>query len=332
MKASRRPALESLQTTAPDSPLLELLVAEVAATQDKYASALAIYRRVMASSPDIGGLHEAVADLYEQSGHADWAAAERAKAPKPPATCTTKLAECHFLAGRYLESLRAALGSATPAGYYWTIRAANRLATEAVQHLETMPPSIELHLIRAEIAQSRRQNPEAVREVRAALALSPGNPAIESALAEALLHAHDLDEAIPLLERLNRENAGEPSLLLMLGDALLEQQQVDRAIPVLEQAVAAPQALPHARASLGRAYVQAGRYAEAVPHLEAATGERYQRRRVPPARARLPGPAANGRGAEGDGLVPGAQAAGCGARPRPGAGARADAARVRPSP
>jgi predicted Zn-dependent protease len=268
-------ALGRLQTEAPDSPLLELLVADVAVTQDKFPAALAIYRRVMtATPPPVGGLHEVVADLYERAGHADWAAAERAKAPKPTAQqCAARVAECHFLAGRFRESLSAALASATPVGRYWTIRAANQLATDAVARLETLPASIELHLVRAEIAQSRGQNPDAVREVRAALALSPGDPAIESALAEALMHAHDLDEAIPLLERLNRESPGDPSLLLMLGDALLEQQQVDRSIPVLEQAVNAPQPLPHARASLGRAYVQAGRYAEALPHLEAAKAE-----------------------------------------------------------
>jgi predicted Zn-dependent protease len=266
-------ALERLQTAAPDSPLLELLVADVAVTQDKFAAALAIYRRVMTGTPPVGGLHEAVAELYSRAGHDDWAAAERAKASRQPAACTAKLAECHFLAGRYRESLRAALASSTPVAHYWAIRAANHLATEAVEHLETLPESVELHLIRAEIAQSRGQNPEAVREVRAAVALEPGNAALESALAEALLHARDLEEAIPLLERLNRDTPGDPSLLLMLGDALLEQQQVDRAIPVLEQAANAPHALPHARASLGRAYLQAGRYAEAVRHLEAAASD-----------------------------------------------------------
>jgi len=266
-------ALDALQGEAPESRLIELVVADVAVTQDKFPAALAIYRRVMAGTPPVGGLHEAVAELYERAGHADWAAAERVKAPRPPATCTAKLPECHFLAGRYLESLRVALSGTTAADRYWAIRAANRLATEAVDHLDALPESVELHLVRSDIAQSRKQNPESVREVRAALALSPGNPAIESTLAEALMRAHDLDEAVPLIERLLRDTPDDPSLLLMLGDALLEQQHVDRAIPVLERAVSAPQPLPHARVSLGRAYVQVGRYADALPHLEASAGD-----------------------------------------------------------
>jgi predicted Zn-dependent protease len=270
-QAQSERALESLQTEAPDSPLLDLLVADVAVTQDKFAAALAIYRRVMASSPPVGGLHEAVADLYERSGHSDWAAIERAKAPKRPVgTCKARAAECHFLAGRYLESLEVALASTTAVGRYWTIRAANQLATEAVVRLGSLPESVELHLVRAETAQSRRQNPQAVRELRAALALNPGDPVLESALAEALLHAHDLDEAIPLLERLTRKSPSDPSLLLMLGEALLGRQEIDRAIPVLERAAAAPQTLPRARASLGRAYAQTGRFADALPHLETA--------------------------------------------------------------
>jgi predicted Zn-dependent protease len=263
--------LAALQTASPNSPLLELIVADVAVTQEKFAAALAIYRRALLGTPPVGGLHEAVADLYEQAGHPDWAAAERAKVRRrTPAYCATHVAECHFLEARIGESLAAALASPTPTGRYWTIRAANRLATEAVGHLETLPRSVEVHLIRAQIAQSRRRHPEAVREMREAVTLAPGNPAIAMALAEALLHAHDLKEAIPLMERLNRERPGDSSLLLMLGDALVEDQQLDRAIPLLEQAVKAPNALPHAPASLGRAYVQAGRYEESLPFLEAA--------------------------------------------------------------
>jgi len=42
---------------------------------------------------------------------------------------TDLFAECDFLAGRSLEALAAAARSTTPSAKYWTIRAANRLAT-----------------------------------------------------------------------------------------------------------------------------------------------------------------------------------------------------------
>jgi len=262
--------LTALQEQAPDSPLLELLVANVAVTEDKFAAALAIYRRVM-SDPPVGGLHEDVADLYERAGKSDWAIAERRKAePRLPVRCRTRPGECEFLDGRFREAITVGMRAATPMGRYWAIRAANHLAAEAVAHLETLPASVELHLIKAEIAQSRGQHPEAVKEIRAALELAPGDPTIETALADALLHAHDLRAAIQLLERLNRERPGDGSLLLMLGDALVDDRQLERAIPVLEQAVKASTALPHAPASLGKAYVLAGRYEESLPFLQAA--------------------------------------------------------------
>jgi predicted Zn-dependent protease len=267
-------AFEVLQKRFPDSPLLEVLVADIAVTQEKYPAALAIYRRAQANKLGVGGLHESVADLYGRAGKSDWAATELEKVkPRTAAYCATRTAECLFLDGKFRDSLTAAQQSTGAVGRFWAIRAANRLAVEAVGHLETLPPSAELHLIRAEIAQSRNRYPDGVEEIRAALKLEPGNPAIESALAEALLQAHDLDEAIPLLERLMREQPDDGSLLLMYGDALLQAQHLDRAIPILEQAAKAPSALSAARRLLGRAYVQAGRYADAVPYLEASLGD-----------------------------------------------------------
>ena len=267
-------ALGALQRQSLDSSLLELVVADVAVTQEKFGAALAIYRRALDGTTPVGGLHEAVAELYERAGKPEWAAAESRKVSRrSTAECAARQAECDFLAGRFRESLAAALRSPTAVGRYWVIRSANRLATEAVARLETLPPSVELHLIRGELAQSRGRYTESVTEVRAALELSPGSSTIETALAEALLHAHNLDEALPLLERLNREHPADGPLLLMYGDALVQSQQLERAIPILEDAVKAAGALVSARASLGRAYVQAGRYQEALSHLDAAARE-----------------------------------------------------------
>ena len=264
-------AFAALQKESPDSPLIEVIVADIAATQEKLATALRIYRRALDNKVPIGGLHESVAGLYERAGKSDWAATELAKAtPRTPAYCATRVAECRFLDRKFLESLSAAQQASGPVARFWAVRAANRLAVEAVGQLETLPASAELHLIRAEIAQSRNRFPEGVAEIREALKLEPDNPAIEHALADALLQAHDLDEAIPLLERLTRQQPADGSLLLMYGDALLQAQQVDRAIPILEQVTKGSDAPPVGRALLGKAYVLAGKYPEAVPQLEAS--------------------------------------------------------------
>ncbi len=267
-------AFAAVQREAPDSPLILLLFADVLVSDGKYEGALKIYRRVLEAPPPVGGVHEAVAELYQHAGRPDWAALEMQKAtPRRPEDCRTRQAECAYLAGRFRQALAAARQSSTAVAKYWVVRAANRLATESVAQLETLPPSVELHLIRAEIAQSNGRQPEAVTETRAALALAPGEPTVEAALAEALVRARNLDEALPLLERLTTQQPDSSQLLFLYGDALLQAQQLDRAIPLLERtAKASPSFLP-ARASLGRAYVQAGRFELAQPHLEAAVAD-----------------------------------------------------------
>ena len=176
-------ALTALQRQSPDSPLIELVVADVAVTR----------RNSRRRSPSTGG---------------------RSTGPLPLAACTKRSRSCtsgrgnpsgpprnHATSGaaRRRNAPRAApSASSSPAGSVsrWPRPIAecgqsllghpmaNRRATDAVARLEKLPPSVELHLIRAELAQSRGRHVEAVTEVRAALALSPGNPTIETALAE----------------------------------------------------------------------------------------------------------------------------------------------------
>lgn len=264
-------AFTKLQETAPGSPLVDVLLADVLVAQQKYPEALAIYRAALDAKVPVGGLHEAAAAVYELAGKPDWAAAERAKAPRPSASaCTAKPIECDFLAGRTRQALAAARRLATAPGLYWTVRAANSLATEALAALESLPPSIELHLIRAEIAQARGRHTDAVTELKAALAMRPGDPDIRVALAESLAVARNFDEALPLLQELRAAQPDSAFLLYLLGNVYLQSQQVDTALPLLEQAVQRDPALVGARAALGRAYSQAGRLPDAIPHLEAS--------------------------------------------------------------
>ena len=183
-------------------------MADIAATQEKYPAALAIYRRALQNNVPVGGLHESVADLYERAGKSDWAAIELRKVkPRTAAYCSTRRAECLFLDGKFREALSAAQQSTGAAARFWAVRAANRLAVEAVGHLETLPSSAELHLIRAEIAQSRNRNPEAVTEIRAALALHRAIRRLKALLRKRSCSRAHLDEAIPLLERLTQRAA-----------------------------------------------------------------------------------------------------------------------------
>jgi hypothetical protein len=87
---------------------------------EKFAAALAIYRRALDGSPPVGGLHEAAAKLYERAGKPEWAAAELRKVRRRSAAeCAARHAECDFLAGKFRASLAAALPSPKAVDRYW---------------------------------------------------------------------------------------------------------------------------------------------------------------------------------------------------------------------
>ena len=270
-EALAREAYQKLQTAAPDSAWNALIVAEVLVSSERFAQALSLYREAQQAAPEIGGIHDGIADLYERAGKSEWAAAERAKAASKPRDCAVHVAECAYLAGKYLDVLAATDRHKDPPSLYWATRAYNALATEAFAKLDTLPPSAEVHVVLASVHRDQGRPTEAVPELKAALTLRPGDRAIEEDLASALYESRNLDEALPLLARL----AGPPKtartdLAFFYGDALLQAQQVDAALPYLKAAAAGQPDAIAVRASLGRALLQSGDAAAALPHLEAA--------------------------------------------------------------
>jgi predicted Zn-dependent protease len=133
-----------------------------------------------------------------------------------------------------------------------------------------LPPSVERHLVRADILRGQGQALPAAEELRKALALSPGNVQIERDLAGALFAARQTDEALPLLEKLVAQTPDDPELAVGYAVMLVQTQQMDAAIPLLERALAARPTLLPAHAALGRARMAKGDAAAAVPHLEQA--------------------------------------------------------------
>ena len=138
-----REAFERLQAQAPDSYFVLLLVAQGLVAQERDKSAFPLLREAIAKKPGLAEAHEALAQIYERSGHPEWAAVERDRARKlPPPDCRTPSSlECDFRAARYRKVLDAARLLRTAEGRYWTSRAAGELAREAFARLETLPPS-----------------------------------------------------------------------------------------------------------------------------------------------------------------------------------------------
>jgi predicted Zn-dependent protease len=267
-----REAFEGLQQSAPDSPFLLLLVAEAMAAQGKVSNAFRLYREALEKRPGLSEAHEAVAQIYEQSGHPDWAAVERERARGIPALdCRSPSLECDFRAGRYPAVLAASAPAASAEGRYWLSRAAGELAREAFARLVELPPSPEAMLLRVDAFRAQRQPPgELIEELKKAAATWPEDRRIRRELAKLLFLVHDGEAARPLLEELLKREPDSAELALLLGETFLQVQQAPNAVPVLTRAVELDPKLLPAQAALGRAHLEIGEAAQAIPHLEAA--------------------------------------------------------------
>ena len=125
-------AYAKLDAQAQGSAYWLALVAETRMKQQQLRGALALYREAL-NKLDRRDWHERVAEIYEMSGHKDWAAVERKKAPVP-AACVKPTAECHFQAKRYLAATEAPAKGAE--AEYWRSKAYNELARESLMQLQ----------------------------------------------------------------------------------------------------------------------------------------------------------------------------------------------------
>jgi tetratricopeptide (TPR) repeat protein len=233
-------AFEQLRKTAPESCWMLALLADTRVQRRQYRSAFYLYRQALEKNPAMAGVHTSIADVYRQTGHADWAAAEQTAEPAKPAALNPSYRE----AKEY-----------------------NQLALEAFSHLAALPESVEYHQIRAETMRAQGQHLDAAKEWRAALAMQPGNSNFEREIAVSLYMGADYHSAAPLLLKVRPMT---PDLNYMEGDALLHLEDAGRAIPYLEAALRGDSKMLGARASLGLAYARVGQPVKAIPHLVAA--------------------------------------------------------------
>jgi predicted Zn-dependent protease len=263
-------AFERLQKINPQSAWVSALIADSRVQVQQYRSAFFFYKEALKQLPNLHGLHAAMAELYRKTGHPDWAAAEDVKERALPSPdCKLHAAECAFIGG---HDLQATMLPATPApsaeALYWQAKAANELALQTFFRLGQLPPSVELHRLRAEIARNSRQPGEAVKEWRAALQLAPNDPQLRQELALSLFMAQDYKGALEQATALLKLAPKSPELNFLAGDSLLRLEQPEKAIPYLRAALAGDPGMLPADASLGLALFRVGKTAEAVAHLE----------------------------------------------------------------
>jgi tetratricopeptide (TPR) repeat protein len=271
--ALARRDFQEIEKNAPQSAYHDALLAESLAGQGQYHLAFYFYRKALAAKPaGLPGIHRALAEIYRNTGHSDWAATEDERERNlPPPDCAQNPLACSFLAGRYREVITKAQNDPDPAAYYWQARACQQLSLRAFRRLAQMPESAEIHELMAEADNLQGQYHSAVAEWKKAAALSPADQRLQESLARSLWLDHDYQKALPLLKKLLGRNSESAELNFELGDTLLRLGRVRDSIAYLKRAIAlSPGSLP-AQASLGLAYLRNGEAAQAIPLLKAAS-------------------------------------------------------------
>lgn len=264
----KQDALSTFSAGPEDEPWRQLLAADALLQKRASADALALYRIVLDRLPLMTSIHDSVATIYTRTGHADWAARERAAGASSAVDCARRTALCEFRAGRYASALSAALLQSDDESQYWRARAANELAVAAFRHLDALPDSVERRTVRATVARTEDRYTDAVEELQAALKLAPGHPVLTYELGSAYYAARDYDRAIATLTPLLKAHADNVRLLEIIGGSLLQMRRPEEALPLLRHAVdLEPEDASH-RLPLGRAYLLTGDFAGAIRTIE----------------------------------------------------------------
>ena len=196
-------SFERISQDAPQSPYAAALIGYSRLDRQQYPSAFFFFRQAEEKLPKLRGLHAGLAKVYQETGHADWAAIEEKEEESLPApSCSTNSAECYFVQNRFLESAKASATNPTAPSLFWAAKAYHQLGLEAFARFASQPESVELHALNAEILHNHKQDNEAANEWRAALRLAPGNRRLEGELATSLFLAHDYKSAMDLIQKL----------------------------------------------------------------------------------------------------------------------------------
>jgi predicted Zn-dependent protease len=260
-------AMSTFVSEKEESPWRRLLLADALAADGRFTDAFALYRATLEQLPSMVTIHDSIARIYEQTGHASWAAIERAKGAVPAATCAKRRTLCEFRAGRHRAALVAALAGSDLESRYWRARAATELALGAFKRLDALPDSRERREVRAALAQSQRRYVDAISELKAALKFAPGEPGLIDDLGTSYYFARQYEDAVTTLTPLLKASP-DARLSTVVGDSLLQLQRIAEAIPLLKRAVEQDPSASMARLTLGRAYVQNGDFAAAIPLIE----------------------------------------------------------------
>ncbi len=264
-------AFDRLNRDAQQSPYVAILLADTRLQRNQYRSAFFFYREAQSKSPDLPGIHAGLAEVYRNTGHADWASTEKEREealPRPD--CKTQTPECAFLSQHFTAVIKTVTPKADAATLFWATKAYNALAVETFDRLNQLPESVQIHAFKAQMLHDHKQDLEAANEWRAALKLAPDDAKIKRQLAAALFDAKDYRSALPLVEEQLALEPDSAELNYLMGASLFRTEQAEKALPYLQRAVQGHTENLPADATLGLTLVSLNKSADAIPYLKKA--------------------------------------------------------------
>jgi tetratricopeptide (TPR) repeat protein len=262
-------ALATFADEAGSGSWQQLLIADALFADGRLTDAFAAYREALAAMPAMVSIHDSIARIYEQTGHADWAGVERLKGRLSAAQCARRKALCEFRAGRYSAALTAASGKDAESRY-WRARAATELTKAVFARLDRLPDSRERREVRAALATAERRHADAVVELKAALKHAPQDPSLLGELGIELYLTRDYEQAVAVLAPLVSATPPleDARILTAHGDSLLQLDRLDEALPILRRAFTADTSDREASLALARALLRQREFRAALPLLE----------------------------------------------------------------
>src|SRR5882724_11850640 len=213
-------AFQQLEIAGPDSVYWHALAAETYLKKRRYGSAFDSFRRALAPSSSVPGIHAGLAAIYSRTGHPDWASIEEQREREiPPPDCGTAKLACDFAAGHYREIVESP--GQTPENLYWASKSYSALAQQAYDHLTQLPLSLETHLHRAMTYDADGLYQQAAAEWRQALKLAPDHLDALTNLAWSLYRGGDHTAALSLLTEFTKTRPDSRDLQFLCGASLL---------------------------------------------------------------------------------------------------------------
>lgn len=263
-------AFKDLEKQAPDSGYASALLGEARAEKRQYTAALDAFAAAVRRIPRLRGVRAAMANVQLAEGNTEEASQSQALEQQlGPPDCGSEKIWCDFTAGRFDSVIDEANTKPSPERLYWLAKAYRELALRSFSQLDSFAESSELHEVKAKLLQNEHHYADAVRELRAALALRPADPKLQLELSTALFLTENYNEILPELKDLLRREPKSANLNFFVGDSLLETDHAEEAAPYLETALTLDPDLTPAHLALGMCYAHLGNDLKALPHLEA---------------------------------------------------------------